>query len=76
MKCAGHPARGRDVSGEVFDLQGRRLRRLHARAGLDGGGAVVWDGRDEQGRAASAGLYLVRLADGRSTSTIRTLLLH
>ncbi len=56
-----NPARGavrfelgtRDVSEvSVYDVGGRRVRRL---SGTD---SVVWDGRDDSGRAAPAGVYL------------------
>lgn len=43
---------------EVFDVGGRRLRQLEL---TDGRGS--WDGRDAEGRALPAGLYLLRMAD-------------
>ena len=48
----------------VLDLAGRLLRTL-IEAPLDRGpGSVVWDGRDDSGRDAAAGTYLLRLESG------------
>ncbi|MBU0742326.1 hypothetical protein KJ554_08280 [bacterium] len=59
----------------VWSADGRRVRTL-ARGDTYGAGshAVTWDGRDEGGRQAASGAYLVRLrADGRMTSGKLTL---
>lgn len=58
-----------DVSLAVHDVQGRRVRTL-AHGGMSAGEhRVAWDGRGEDGVAASAGVYLVRLeAEGRVLS--------
>jgi hypothetical protein len=56
---------GLRVSGpvelSVFDVKGRRLRRLVSGEKPAGHRVIVWDGRDENGLAVSNGLYLVRL---------------
>ena len=53
----------------VHDVLGRRLRVLQSGSIPTGHHAVVWDGRDAQGRKAAAGLYFVRLdADGQRFS--------
>jgi hypothetical protein len=50
----------------VFDVQGRVIRTLVDGAREAGEYSLVWDGRDDTGRRASPGLYLVRLrAEGR-----------
>ncbi|MBN2172347.1 MAG: CotH kinase family protein [Candidatus Krumholzibacteriota bacterium] len=49
---------------DVFDVAGRRVRRL---AGGDlpaGAHEAVWRGRDDAGRRCAAGIYLVRLQAG------------
>ena len=50
------------VAVAVWDLSGRRVRRVYA--GLDGVGAYerIWDGRDASGRLVPPGLYLYRIA--------------
>ena len=48
---------------ELFDLAGRRVRRLSVRAGTRG---LVswWDGRDESGQRARGAIYFARLRIG------------
>ena len=56
---------------EIFDVQGRSVRQLE-RAGLEAGEHVmVWDGRDETGRAARPGVYLARYQVGETAGVIR-----
>lgn len=56
---------------EVFDLAGRRIRRLAAGPQPAGRTGLDWDGADAAGRPAASGMYLIRaVLDGR-TSTVR-----
>jgi len=59
--------RGR-VTLRVYDVSGRIVRSLVAGSEQDAGRySVEWDGQDDAGRAAAAGLYFARLdAAGRS----------
>ena len=55
------------VSLELFGARGDRVRRL-LRSRIEGPGerALLWDGLDDEGRRAPAGLYLARLrVEGR-----------
>ncbi len=56
-------ANGGWVQGEIFDLQGRRVRSFAARF-APGSHALVWDGRNEQGTLLPAGVYLYALRGG------------
>ena len=60
-----------EVTAEVFDVQGRRVRLLGA--GTQGAGrhALAWDGLDEAGRSVAPGLYVVRLTAGAERATQR-----
>ena len=51
-----------NVALDVFDLRGQRLRGL-VPLGLQSGGdqTWAWDGLDDRGASAPAGLYLARL---------------
>ncbi|MGH2570546.1 MAG: FlgD immunoglobulin-like domain containing protein, partial [bacterium] len=77
------PARGsqsvllsadRTVSLEigVYDLGGRLVRTLHQ--GLVGAGTTVlgWNGRDSRDRRVSSGVYFVRVSDGRSIASTKS----
>lgn len=48
------------VNVTVFDAQGRRVRELDGRTTQTGPLRLTWDGRDQEGRAAPAGLYFAR----------------
>ena len=49
------------VSLAVFDLAGARVADIAVDAGTSGRFSATWDGRDEQARLLSPGLYLLRL---------------
>jgi hypothetical protein len=57
-------ARGGDVSVDIFDLQGRRVRFLERRGLAAGEHVLVWDGKDEGGNLAGSGVYLTRWRAG------------
>jgi len=54
------PAAG-DVAVDVFDVQGRRVRRVLDGPVATGAQQVAWDGRDEQGQRVSPGIYFGRV---------------
>ena len=58
-----------DVS--VFDTAGRRIRSLLSGRLEAGEHDVAWEGEDEAGRPAGAGVYLIRLAAAGRTSAVR-----
>jgi hypothetical protein len=53
------PAAG-DLSVTVYDLGGRLVRTLCSGHRAAGAQTLVWDGRDNGGRAAPSGVYLLR----------------
>lgn len=65
-------ARDGTADVEVLDVLGRRVRALHAGFLAAGKHESAWDGRDEDGRPAPAGVYLCRLrtADGALTRRV------
>lgn len=58
-------AREARVTVAVFDGTGRRVRALVDRSMPAGASRVAWDGRDDDGRRASAGVYFVKVRAGR-----------
>jgi hypothetical protein len=57
---ATEAARGRRLTVRVHDLLGRAVRTLTEGQRLATDAAFVWDGSDDQGQPAAAGLYIVR----------------
>lgn len=59
---------------DVFDVSGRRVRRLVDGARAAGRYHVTWDGLDDTGRPMASGIYLCRLHAGSHRSTVRLVL--
>ncbi len=55
----------------VYDLRGRLVRTLAAGPRQAGQHRADWDGRDERGNAAAAGVYLLRLAAGDRVQSVK-----
>jgi flagellar hook assembly protein FlgD len=55
------------VTVDVFDLAGRRLRRLVDRKFEQGTHHLGWDGLDDAGRESRPGVYFYRVSAGRVT---------
>jgi hypothetical protein len=60
-----------NVSAEVYSVTGERVRRLQSAAATAGTGRVLWDGKDDSGRALPSGTYLVRVSANSSSVTQR-----
>ncbi|MBM4131185.1 hypothetical protein FJ250_09180, partial [bacterium] len=61
---------------DVYALDGTRVRRLLDEPLAAGRHAVVWDGRDDGGRAVAAGHYVARLRAGERTLSRRLTLVR
>lgn len=68
--------RDADVTLEVYDLQGARVRTVRSGTMTAGSHNVAWDGRDESGARVRAGTYFARLASGGKTATSRFVFLR
>jgi len=69
--------RGERVTLEIFDGQGRLVRRLLAGEALTAGPhEIPWDGRDEAGSALASGVYLCTLRAGAETLSRKMLMLR
>lgn len=59
----------------VYDVRGQRVRELVAQSQAAGRYRVMWDGRDNHGAGAGAGVYFARLeTQGGSAQTIKMIL--
>ncbi len=65
-----------DVSVDIYDARGARIRQLHSGAMNSGSSVLVWDGRDGSGRSASSGVYFVRAIAGAETMTGRVVVVR
>ncbi len=70
------PADAADVSLAVFDLSGRRVRRLVDGPLAAGTHRVEWDGLAADGVRPAAGVYLIRLQAGAGAVTEKVMLLR
>jgi hypothetical protein len=62
-----------DVS--IYDVTGKLVKKIAAGAFSGGLRTANWDGRDESGKPASAGIYLVRLVAGSGIHQTKRLVL-
>ncbi len=60
----------------VFDLRGALVRVLHRASAATTPFRGEWDGRDEGGRPAPAGVYFIRFGRGPDAATMRVALLR
>jgi hypothetical protein len=61
----------------IFDLAGRAVRTLVAGQSLDAGyHEMRWDGADDQGRSAAAGIYVYRLEAANFAASRKLILLR
>jgi hypothetical protein len=63
------------VSVKVFNIMGQEVRTLFAGESSPGENTLVWDGKNEDGIAVSAGVYLVQMRSGECQRTIKTTML-
>ncbi|MDX2475570.1 MAG: FlgD immunoglobulin-like domain containing protein [Candidatus Krumholzibacteria bacterium] len=63
MATAGHARLA------IYDAAGRHVRTLVDGQRAAGSHAMTWDGRDNSGQSAAAGVYLYRFEAGRSVQT-------
>ncbi|MFH1279668.1 MAG: T9SS type A sorting domain-containing protein [Candidatus Eisenbacteria bacterium] len=65
-----------DVVLEVYDTSGRRIAELVRSRHGPGESVVLWDGRDQHGRAIPSGIYFARLQAGDFTATRKMVLVR
>jgi flagellar hook capping protein FlgD len=69
------PALGR-FTVDIFDVSGRRVRRLEGNGGGASSASIDWDGLDASGRRVASGRYWVRTAMGRVETAVPVILLR
>jgi hypothetical protein len=71
IEIAFTPAAGIPWRLEILDLGGRRVRELGSGVGAGAGLTRRWDGRDDAGAVAGAGVYWIRLRSGERARSTR-----
>lgn len=66
-------AYGEVVNAAVYDVSGRRIRRLDAM--LDAN-ELHWDGRDDRGHRVASGIYLLRVEGPHGSDSTRLVMIH
>jgi len=64
------------VAASVYDPAGRRIRGLSAGVLGAGDHQLLWDGHEDDGRAAPAGVYLVRVSTPEGTTSSRLVMVR
>jgi len=59
------------VQIDLYDVAGRHVRRVADARFVVGPHTITWDGRDDEGRSAAAGIYFARLSAGGRSVTAR-----
>ncbi|NNE09699.1 MAG: T9SS type A sorting domain-containing protein [Gemmatimonadetes bacterium] len=68
------PGAGANSALAVYDVRGRLVRALQSSVVQSGSARAFWDGRDNAGRKAPAGIYFVNLTGGGESSTRKVIL--
>jgi hypothetical protein len=66
----------RAIEAKIHDSTGRVVRHIDAGLAPAGRHSIVWDGRDDEGRRASSGIYLHRLMAGQDIARQTLVLLR
>ncbi|MEN8007801.1 MAG: M14 family zinc carboxypeptidase [Candidatus Krumholzibacteriota bacterium] len=65
-----------DVTVDIHDARGARIRQLFTGSMTGGSRVLVWDGRDSHGQAVASGVYFVRMDTGRESFTDRVVIVR
>ena len=65
-----------NLSIEIFNILGERIRRFEIDDPLTNQSGIVWDAIDESGNKVSSGIYFVRASTPKHTKTIKLIYLR
>ena len=68
-----HLTEGSPVQVKIYDMMGQEVQTLVQEAQPEGEHRVRWNGRNAQGGAVPAGLYIMQLKTGEETSAVRVM---
>lgn len=58
------------LTADIYDVLGRKVRRLADKLPVGQNGSLIWDGKDDEGNFARIGLYLVLLRVSQSQTDL------
>jgi len=58
------------LTADIYDVLGRKVRRLANKLPVGQNGSLIWDGKDDQGNFARIGLYLILLRVSQSQTNL------
>jgi hypothetical protein len=64
-----------DVLLDIYNLKGQKIRTMHSGILAKGAHLLTWNGKDDNGAAASSGVYLYRMTAGGKTQTRKMVLM-
>jgi flagellar hook assembly protein FlgD len=64
-----------DVSIEIFNAKGQKVKTLLNHRLNAGSHNIVWNGKDDQGNNVSSGIYFFNMKSGKYTSTRKMILM-
>jgi len=64
-----------DVSLEIFDMAGRKIRKVNMAGAEKGNHIIKWSGLNQNGNLVSAGIYFYRLSTSSFSMTKKMILL-
>ncbi len=64
-----------DLTIDIFDLRGRKIRTLNHKQLSPGSRQLTWDSNNSQGKAVPSGTYLLRLTTNSGTDLAKVMLL-
>jgi hypothetical protein len=65
-----------EVSLAIYDVHGRRVRKLVEDLAREGQHCVTWDGKNDRGRRAISGVYFLHLRAGRIHRTLKLVMVE
>ena len=64
---------GGDVQLRVYGVTANVVKHLSRQTQAGGGYSVVWDGRDDNGKAVASGLYIIVLSQPSGNRLVKVL---
>lgn len=68
-------AKSGQVTVEIFDIKGRKVKTLVKDTFIQGNHSVVWKGRNEAGKEVASGIYFYKMRNGTFSGTGKMILL-